>query len=113
MDSKTVERALFSIHDSCDHVQEKKEQAEKLLGTIMLHKRPASEKESVIQQMSELADSSLGLVNSATTLATCIGALLEDRREKNAVLQNALKDIANAYGALLDMQKMLGEAISS
>lgn len=104
-----VKMGLTQVHAMCDEVQSLGEKVIAYWAEVKDLHQDELRREEAITTCAKLSERALDLVTKASVLANCLCSSLEDRKQHNAVIHNALKELSGGYAKLLQMQKALEE----
>jgi hypothetical protein len=104
-----IKHALVQVHAKMDRVQELGDRAVSFWAEAK-EMDPASERRAqLVGNIADLAETCLEMVNRAGFESSVLCALLQDQKEKNAVVLQCLEAVSAGYGKLLTMHKCLAE----
>ena len=104
-----VKMALVQVHAMLDKVQSNGDEVIAYWVSVKEGHATDQDRNTIRWSMEKLGEDSLALVTKASVLSSALISLLENTREKNAVVQNALKALSQAYAKLLRIQECLAE----
>lgn len=106
---EAVKHALVQVHAKMERVQVLGDQAVSMWAEAKELDKEHAQRVRALTQISELAENCLEMVTKAGFEASVLCALLQDQKEKNAVVIQTLECLGRGYSKLLVMHKCLGE----
>ena len=104
-----IKAGLVQVHAMLDRVQDIGESVISRWASAKEFPVDDPHREMLLMDMTTRSEAALDMVTKASVLASALCATLDDRRGKNAVLQDVLKKLSHGYGKLLRMQECLGD----
>lgn len=104
-----VKHALVQVHAKMDRVQELGDRAVSLWSEAKELDPEHGRRTQCLSEIADLAEKCLEMVTKAGFESSVLCALLQDQKEKNAVVIQCLEAVGAGYSKLMVMHKCLGE----
>lgn len=107
----SIKMVLTQLHALCESVQEDGEKCIKYWAEVKDLPIEHSQRIRAMKAVEEMAEEALDSVSRASMLCSCLHMMTPNLRERNAVVQNAVKAVSEGYGKLLKIQQVLQDLV--
>lgn len=108
-----VKQILANAHAHVNDVLEKRDHVKGLWASVELHPDDQRMRQAVANSMAGKAELMLENIQKATFMCSMLTSMLDDRKERNAVVLHTVRMLADGHGALLEVQELLSKAIEA
>ena len=108
-----VKQILANAHAHVNDVLEKRDHVKGLHVQLVLCTEDGKRVQALTNSMADKAERMLENIQKATFMCSMLASMLDDRKERNAVVLHTVRMLADGHGALLEVQELLSKAIEA
>lgn len=107
-----VKNILVQVNAMVSDVLEKRSACERYLVTMHHHAGEPGKQKAALDAMAKKAEYMLEMIGKVTFLCSMLTSMLDDRKQRNAVVLHTLKTLAEAHQALIEVQEALQKGVN-